>query len=187
MFWEDEMDGDFQSLVKACAQRLSQSPEVALAELFDLTAERLVRFAISVTSSQADAEDALQGAFSRIARNPQLLVAAKLPWSYLLRTVRNESLRILQRNGAQKRLRVTAGVGVPTAEQELQKQETAERVRRILAGLPAEQSEVVTLKHWEDLTFAEIAEVLGISQNTVASRYRYAMEKLQRSLEGLMQ
>ena len=76
---------------------------------------------------------------------------------------------------------------VQQAEQELQQQETAERVRRILAGLPAEQSEVVTLKHWEDLTFAEIAEVLGISQNTVASRYRYAMEKLQRSLEGLMQ
>jgi RNA polymerase sigma-70 factor (ECF subfamily) len=52
--------------------------------------------------------------------------------------------------------------------------------------LPSEQSEVVILKHWEDLTFAEIAEVLGISQNTVASRYRYAMEKLQRALEGVV-
>ena len=32
----------------------------------------------------------------------------------------------------------------------------------------------------------EIAEALGLSQNTVASRYRYAMEKLQRSLEPLV-
>ena len=38
----------------------------------------------------------------------------------------------------------------------------------------------------EELTFAEIAEALGLSQNTVASRYRYAMEKLQRSLEPLI-
>ncbi len=186
VFWEEMMDGDFQIQVQHCAQRLSQSPEAALAELFDLTAERLVRYAMSVTSSQADAEDALQGAFSRIARRPQLLVAAKLPWSYLLRTVRNEALRILQRNSSQKRLQVPASAVQATPEQQLLQQESSESVRRILKSLPSEQSEVVTLKHWEDLTFAEIAEVLGISQNTVASRYRYAMEKLQRALEGLV-
>ena len=65
-------------------------------------------------------------------------------------------------------------------------EETNERVRRVLGTLPQSQYEVVILKHWEDLTFAEIAEALGLSQNTVASRYRYAMEKLQRSLEPLM-
>ena len=118
------MDGDFQVQVQHCAQRLSQSPEAALAELFDLTAERLVRYAMSVTSSQADAEDALQGAFSRIARRPQLLVAAKLPWSYLLRTVRNEALRILQRNSSQKRLQVPASAVQATPEQQLLQQES---------------------------------------------------------------
>ncbi|MFM7923664.1 MAG: RNA polymerase sigma factor, partial [Planctomycetaceae bacterium] len=71
-------------------------------------------------------------------------------------------------------------------EQQVLQQESAEQIRRILDSLPSEQSEVVILKHWEDLTFAEIAEVLGISQNTVASRYRYAMEKLKRALEGLV-
>lgn len=65
-------------------------------------------------------------------------------------------------------------------------EETADTVRRILKSLPQSQYEVVILKHWEDLTFAEIAEALGLSQNTVASRYRYAMEKLQRSLEPLV-
>ena len=59
-------------------------------------------------------------------------------------------------------------------------------VRRVLQSLPKSQYEVVILKHWEELTFAEIAEALGLSQNTVASRYRYAMEKLQRSLEPLI-
>lgn len=180
------MDGDFQLQVRSCTQRLLQSPEAALAELFDLTAVRLVRYAMSVTASQTDAEDALQGAFSRIARRPQLLVAAKLPWSYLLQAVRNEALRILQREKSRKRLPVAASAVPLSAEEQVLQHESAEQIRRILEGLPTEQSEVVILKHWEDLTFAEIAEVLKISQNTVASRYRYAMEKLQRALEGLI-
>jgi len=73
-----------------------------------------------------------------------------------------------------------------SAEAQIVHEETADSVRRILKSLPKSQSEVVILKHWEELTFAEIAEALDLSQNTVASRYRYAMEKLQRSLEPLM-
>ena len=77
--------------------------------------------------------------------------------------------------------------GHDTAEFLIQREETADQVQRVLRTLPKAQYEVVILKHWEDLTFIEIAEVLGKSQNTVASRYRYAMEKLQRSLESLIQ
>ena len=55
-------------------------------------------------------------------------------------------------------------------------------VAAALAELPEEQRAVVHLKIWEDLTFAEIAEALGISANTAASRYRYALDKL----EGLL-
>ncbi len=47
-----------------------------------------------------------------------------------------------------------------------------------LAALPAEQRSVVHLKLWEDLTFAECAEVLGIPANTAASRYRYGIDKI---------
>jgi RNA polymerase sigma-70 factor (ECF subfamily) len=71
-------------------------------------------------------------------------------------------------------------------EAQVVQEETADSVRRVLKSLPKSQHEVVILKHWEELTFAEIAEALGLSQNTVASRYRYAMEKLQRSLEPLI-
>jgi DNA-directed RNA polymerase specialized sigma24 family protein len=37
------------------------------------------------------------------------------------------------------------------------------------------------MKLWNELTFAEIASALGISQNTAASRYRYALSALKRS------
>ncbi len=57
--------------------------------------------------------------------------------------------------------------------------------REALRQLPPEQAEVVALKVWHELTFAEIGEALGISPNTAASRYRYALDKL-RDLWGGM-
>ncbi len=48
--------------------------------------------------------------------------------------------------------------------------------------LPAEQREVLVMKIWNDLTFADIASVLNISQNTAASRYRYALAALKKNL-----
>jgi len=38
------------------------------------------------------------------------------------------------------------------------------------------------MKIWNELTFAEIGEALGISQNTAASRYRYGLENLKKTL-----
>ena len=48
-----------------------------------------------------------------------------------------------------------------------------------------EQVEVVVLKIWEELTFAQIGHILDISPNTVASRYQYAIAKLTRRLSRL--
>lgn len=39
------------------------------------------------------------------------------------------------------------------------------------------------LKVWAGLTFAEIGNITGVSLNTAASRYRYAMERLRPSLQ----
>jgi RNA polymerase sigma-70 factor (ECF subfamily) len=44
---------------------------------------------------------------------------------------------------------------------------------------------VAILKIYDQKTFYEISEILGISPNTCASRYRYAMDKLREALKGL--
>ena len=54
-----------------------------------------------------------------------------------------------------------------------------------LAELPEEQRAAVHLRLWEGMKFEEIAELLGISLNTVASRYRYAIDKLRQRLRPL--
>jgi RNA polymerase sigma-70 factor (ECF subfamily) len=51
-------------------------------------------------------------------------------------------------------------------------------IEQVLRSLPPEQREVVHLKTFEGLTFQEIADVTETSINTIASRYRYAIEKL---------
>ena len=56
------------------------------------------------------------------------------------------------------------------------------RIQQAVRELKPEQREVVFLKIWEELTFAEIGRVLDISSNTAASRYRYGVEQLRRRL-----
>src|SRR5256885_381661 len=52
-----------------------------------------------------------------------------------------------------------------------------------LDHLPRDQREVLVMKIWNELTFAEIAEALGISQNTAASRYRYGLAALKKTFQ----
>ena len=60
--------------------------------------------------------------------------------------------------------------------------DTQQALARAVDGLPAEQREVLVMKIWNELTFADIGTVLGISQNTAASRYRYALGALKKNL-----
>ena len=64
--------------------------------------------------------------------------------------------------------------------------ELAEQLETVLARLPQPQREVVVLKIYREKTFQEIARLLDVSQNTVASRYRYGMEKLRIWLQNAM-
>ena len=60
----------------------------------------------------------------------------------------------------------------------MEQEESYRAVWLAIRSLPVEQSEVVVLKIWEELTFSQIAGVLGLPAATAASRYRYAMQKL---------
>ena len=58
-------------------------------------------------------------------------------------------------------------------------------IERALASLPEEQREVFLLREYSGIAFKEIAEVTGVSENTVKSRMRYALEGLRRRLAEL--
>lgn len=169
---------DFSQRVRDCTDRLAAAGVDALGALFDLTSHRLVRFSVTLTRNQHDAEDAVQACLVKVAGRPLLLAAADSPWAYLLQMVRNESLAIIRRK--RRAGVVTSLTDLVTRRRidELEQEETHRAVWLAIRSLPQEQAEVVVLKIWEAMTFAEIAQILEASPNTVASRYQYAMSKL---------
>lgn len=168
----------FSERVRLLAERIAESRASALSGLYDLTAQRLVRYATTITRNQHDAEDAVQAVLVKVAGEPQLLSRSDHPWSYLLRIVRNESLLILRRKKRWSLVSNLADLLTHPMVDELDKEDTNRQVWSALRTLPTEQSEVVVLKIWEEMTFAQIAVILEISSSTAASRYRYAIEKL---------
>lgn len=180
-------DAPFNAQIRQAAREIaagrgSSDRTFALASLYDLTADRLVRFSASITRRQHDAEDAVSATMVKIASRPKLLLGAERPWHYLLRMVRNESLVILRSRSRWSSIGSIAERLVGRSADVVEQDDENRRVWDALASLPGPQREVVVLKIWEQMTFAEIAEVLQITPSTAASRYRYALEKLSSKL-----
>lgn len=173
---------DFSDEVSRCADRLAESGVAALGGLYDLTSQRLVRYATTLSRNQHDAEDAVQSALAKVAADPKFLCRADRPWSYLLRMVRNEVLMAKRKRRRLAFFAELADLLTRCPVDELEREDTYRRVWAALRGLPALQAEVVVLKIWEEMTFAQIAEVQEVSLDTAASRYRYGLKRLGRTL-----
>lgn len=70
----------------------------------------------------------------------------------------------------------------PLADREVIGGDLKERIARAVEELPEEQREVFLMRELQDLAFKDIAEIVGVPENTVKSRMRYALERLQRAL-----
>lgn len=70
-----------------------------------------------------------------------------------------------------------------SAEDRIERDETAGKVRRLIDSLPPEQREVVILRHYADLSFKEIAAITDVSINTALGRMRYALINIRKMVE----
>lgn len=70
----------------------------------------------------------------------------------------------------------------PCAEEVLMTRQSHERVRLMLDLLPAEQKEVIVLRHFGELSFKEIAELTQVSINTALGRMRYGLINLRKMM-----
>ena len=75
------------------------------------------------------------------------------------------------------------GNGEQSKEYDMMEDEQTQLLRRIIAELPNEQKEVLIMRHYEDLSFKEIAEKTGVSINTALGRMRYALINIRKLLE----
>jgi RNA polymerase sigma-70 factor (ECF subfamily) len=138
----------------------------------------LAAFACSYGLDFAAAEDVVQHVFLNLLRGS----AAELrsPVAYFYGAVRNGAI-----NFHRTRRRETA---LPEGDEWLvsrgKSREEILAVQQALQHLPEEQREVVFLRIWSGLTFQEIAEAMETPVNTVASRFRYALDKLRERLSS---
>lgn len=69
------------------------------------------------------------------------------------------------------------------AEQCLIKNQTHDKIRRLVDLLPPEQREVVVLRHYADMSFKEIAKLTRVSINTALGRMRYALINIRKMID----
>lgn len=139
----------------------------------------LLLFATAITGERSRAQDAVHQVFLKLIEDGNLSQAVDKK-AYLFACVRNAVLnetKLQQRNTALEP--ESAWFNPPDRDY------TAElSLRRALGALPGDQREVTVLHLWGELTFSQIADLLDISANTAASRYRYALAKLRESMCG---
>ena len=144
--------------------------------LYDRHGAALVAHARGFLPDAAAAEDVVHQVFLRLLSAE--LTMPDAPVAYVYRAVRNAalnarrgSLRLTELDPRSSIFRHCGG-----------NQEAALALEKALAELPEEQREVVVMRMWSGLTLEEIAAAVGAPLNTIASRYRYALEKLRSKL-----
>jgi len=147
---------------------------------FSEVAPGLLLFARQWVQSAADAEDIVQEAFIKFWRRNHKIENRAL----LYAAVRSIALDFIRRDSRRARREATAvGETNEFVEPEFEFEDDTQRVlAEAIEILPCEQREVLVMKIWNELTFVEISGALGISQNTAASRYRYALAALRNTL-----
>jgi len=152
----------------------------ALADLYEQHGPRLYRYALLILADAAGAEDVVQDAFCQLAHMLGRRREDVATVAYLTAIVRNECYSRLRRR---RRAPVVASEPLLEAVAVGANEEERLLLEQALRRLPPEQREVVYLKIYEGLTFQEIGDQCGVSLNTAASRYRYALDGLRRVLE----
>jgi RNA polymerase sigma-70 factor (ECF subfamily) len=147
---------------------------------YDEIAPKLLLFARQWVPSQADAEDAVQTAFVRFWRHRPDASAAHYP--LLFAAVKSAALDLIRSRSRRARRESESTANAVWFDAPLEEQDDADALQEALAQLPAEQREVVVLRIWAGMTFSQIAETLDESINTIASRYRYAVAALRRTI-----
>lgn len=156
--------------------------------LYDEHAQALFAFLLNFIRDEDDTRDVLQEVFVKLARQPDLLRAARDERAFLIRLAHNAAIDLMRRRSTRARHLEQFGeekISPFAASADPDEAAFREELSTALGELPPDQRAVVHLKLWEGLTFERIAGALEIPLNTAASRYRYGLDKLRARLRPI--
>jgi RNA polymerase sigma-70 factor (ECF subfamily) len=158
--------------------RVSADDPAALDLIWDQYGARLYCFLVGLLQSSHDAEDVLQDVLVKIASQRARLLEVENLQAYFYSMARNEALTLIKKRTRRHQPIHPDDLWLVPVDDSPLSEDSVQKVRKTLEILPEQQRTVLVLKIYQDMTFHEIADALGISLNTAASRYRYAMDKL---------
>ncbi len=149
-------------------------------------------WAARATRNLADAEDLVQDAFAKAVADAESLTDVDDLAAWLFSSIRNRVRDFWRKGQTRKRVgeadvsdsviaEIVAASGLDPAELAAES-ELMEALYEAIEELPAGQRDVIEAQVLDGLTFREIAESTGISQDTLATRKRYAIRRLAAAL-----
>ena len=172
------------------AERIRRGDRKAFERLFRGQYEALCQFALNYVDRLRVAEDLVQDVFFDLWRERRTLDLKCSLEAYLYGMARNRALKHLRRRRVRTdltrgELRRNAPRAVPEqADNVLEHQEEEQKAKRAIEALPKRRRQVFMLSRRHDLTYAEIAEALGISVKTVETQMSRALKFLRERLKS---
>ncbi|MEP7203464.1 MAG: sigma-70 family RNA polymerase sigma factor [Ilumatobacteraceae bacterium] len=171
--------------------RIAVGDDRALQTVYERYSPLVYGLARRVTASTALAEEITQEVFVYLWQNPDRFDADKGTLRAFLgalthRRAVDEVRRNTRRAAREDRVGSDAtNLALLEIGNDLERSQTAGRVRAAVSGLPDDQREAVLLAYFGGCTFRQVAERLGIPEGTAKSRLRLGLSKLASLLEGV--
>jgi RNA polymerase sigma-70 factor (sigma-E family) len=148
---------------------IAADPARYVTELFRAHHLELVRLAVLIVGDPATAEDVVQDAFEQLHRRWRTLRKQSSALDYARSAVLNGSRSVLRRRSVARRHEARIVMSKrPDADAAVLFEQHTELIEAFRA-LSARQREVLALRYWVDMSVADVAATLHISEGTVRS------------------
>ena len=161
--------------------RIAQGDRLAMQVLFARHHVRVYRFVLRLVRNEASAEDLISEVFLDVWRQADRFEGRSSVSTWLLAIARFKALSSMRRKPDEELDDEAAGAIEDTSdtpEVSLQKKDKSELLRGCLEQLSREHREVIDLVYYHEKSVEEVAEIVGIPENTVKTRLFYARKKL---------
>ena len=167
----------------------------AFEQIYNLTYEKAYFTALKICKNEDDAEDVLQEAYIQLLRKSAEIKNPDSFMSWFNMIVANESRNLLRKNkpslfGSEEEEQFVLD-SIPDEDEEyhpaadVEQDELKSDVMELIDNLSDEKRTAVVLYYYNEMTTKEIAESLGVNENTVKSRLVQAKKDLAKGVEGL--
>ena len=161
--------------------RIASGDRLAMQVLFARHHVRVYRFVLRLVRDETTAEDLISEVFLDVWRQAGKFEGRSAVSTWLLAIARFKALSALRRRPDEELDEETAEAIEDTAdnpEVALQKKDKSAVIRKCLEGLSAEHREIIDLVYYHEKSVEEVAEIVGIPENTVKTRMFYARKRL---------